>query len=153
MRLVLFLLLNFGALALGALFMGGSPAENEWYQELNKAPWTPPGWMFGAAWTFIMVCFSVYMWKVLDQTYASKKNTLLLLFSLQWVLNVLWNPVFFLWHLSGFGILVILFLILCLLLIHVKFSQNKIGLKLLILPYVIWLLIALSLNGYIYIFN
>lgn len=45
----LFFIINFGALGLGALLMDSSPIENEWYVQLNKAPWTPPGWVFGAA--------------------------------------------------------------------------------------------------------
>ena len=52
----LFLLLNFGALAIGSYFMNNGPQSN-WYLTLNKAPWTPPGWVFGVAWTTIMICF------------------------------------------------------------------------------------------------
>jgi hypothetical protein len=47
LRLILFLIINFGALGIGGLLLG-NPATNEWYQSLNKAPWTPPGWVFGA---------------------------------------------------------------------------------------------------------
>ncbi|HAV24553.1 MAG TPA: hypothetical protein DCX01_00100 [Bacteroidetes bacterium] len=52
---------------------------------MNKVPWTPPGWVFGAAWTTIRVCFSIYMayWVKVDNT-----NTVLALFALQFVLNV-----------------------------------------------------------------
>ena len=60
LKIIGFLFLNFGALALGGLF-AGSGAGSNWYAELNKAPWTPPGWVFGFAWTTIMLCFSVYM--------------------------------------------------------------------------------------------
>ena len=92
-RLIIFLALNFGALALGGFFTSkGVPSE--WYIELNKAPWTPPGWVFGAAWSFIMVCFGVYMaylWPATDN-----KNLLLGLFILQLILNIGWNPTFFL---------------------------------------------------------
>ena len=35
--------------------------QTEWYLNLNKAHWTPPGWVFGAAWTTIMICFSIYL--------------------------------------------------------------------------------------------
>ena len=45
-QLVIFALLNFGALAIGGLFTGGG-VSSEWYASLNKAPWTPPGWVFG----------------------------------------------------------------------------------------------------------
>jgi tryptophan-rich sensory protein len=53
---LLFFILNFAALAVGGLFTG-SGVSSEWYQNLDKAPWTPPGWVFGAAWPFIMICF------------------------------------------------------------------------------------------------
>ena len=47
-RIIIFLVLNFGALGIGGLFTGkGVPSE--WYNELNKAPWSPPGWVFGFA--------------------------------------------------------------------------------------------------------
>ena len=89
LRIILFLVINFTALVIGGIFTN-SGVPSEWYQSLNKAPWTPPGWFFGAAWTTIMICFSVYM------AYATEivrtKKTLIVLFSVQWVLNVLWNP-------------------------------------------------------------
>lgn len=59
-RLALFLLFNFGALAVGGIYTA-SGVTSDWYNQLNKAPWTPPGWVFGAAWTLIMVCLAVYM--------------------------------------------------------------------------------------------
>ena len=60
LRILLFLIINFGGLFIGGLFTGeGVPSD--WYQNLNKAPWNPPGWVFGAAWTTVMICFSVYM--------------------------------------------------------------------------------------------
>ena len=60
LRVLSFLVLNFLALGIGGIFTGkGVPSE--WYVQLNKAPWTPPGWMFGFAWTSIMICFALYM--------------------------------------------------------------------------------------------
>ena len=82
-RAILFLILNFAALAIGGLFTGdGVPSE--WYQELNKAPWTPPGWAFGAAWTLIMICFSFYMALLTKGI----KREIVILFALQWILNI-----------------------------------------------------------------
>ncbi|NBN98947.1 MAG: hypothetical protein EBV19_06865 [Flavobacteriia bacterium] len=45
--ILLFLFLNFGALAIGGSFTADGVAS-DWNQNLNKAPWTPPGWVFGA---------------------------------------------------------------------------------------------------------
>jgi len=58
-----FLFFNFLALYLGALFTDAG-VNSDWYQNAQKAPWTPPGWMFGAAWSLIMVCYALYMAKV-----------------------------------------------------------------------------------------
>lgn len=145
-RIVIFLIINFAALAIGGIFTGkGVPSE--WYQTINKAPWTPPGWMFGAAWTFIMICFSVYMayaWKS-----VANLNYLILLFVLQWILNVGWSPVFFYYHNTLFGMILISALTLLVIYFLFAYVHELKLISLLILPYVLWLLIATSLNGYI----
>lgn len=152
-RTLFFLVVNFGALALGGLLMGGSPADNEWYNSLNKAPWTPPGWVFGIAWTLIMICFSVYMARVFVEFKGRLLAQLMVLFSLQFLANVLWNPVFFHWHFVILGLIILTFLIVLLILIHLNFSGWKKFNNLLIAPYLLWLLIAFSLNLYVILFN
>lgn len=151
-RLILFLLINFGALALGAFLMGGSPAENEWYQSLNQAPWTPPGWVFGAAWTTIMVCFSVFLWRASAPDQKGGTMSLINVFLLQLVLNIGWNPVFFAWHRTGLALVIIAALtILLFFWMMYGFKKFK-GFGWLLVPYFLWLVIATSLNGYI-VFN
>lgn len=146
-RFVVFLILNFGALGLGAFFMGSNPGENEWYQTLNKAPWTPQGWVFGAAWTFIMVSYSVF----LTVSYKSnEKFVFLILFVAQLILNILWNPLFFKYHhtLIAFFELSFLFVVLLYYLLLVR------GYRLVfLLPYLLWLIVAISLNGYVVLKN
>lgn len=149
-RLILFLLINFAALAIGGFFTG-SGVPSDWYTNLAKAPWTPPGWVFGAAWTTIMICFSVYMaylWPL-----AENKALLIGLYSLQWVLNVSWNPTFFYLHQVLAGLIVIS--LLTALVGHFLFGywSDLKAKSLLILPYFVWLLIATSLNGYIFLKN
>ncbi len=79
-RLIIFLFINFGALAIGSIFTGkGVPSD--WYASLNKAPWTPPGWVFGAAWFSIMLCFTIYMAVAWKQ--VSNHKLLVVLFLLQ----------------------------------------------------------------------
>lgn len=145
-KLILFLVLNFGALALGGLFTG-SGVTSEWYANLNKAPWTPPGWVFGFAWTSIMICFSFYMAYLWPQT--ENKNTLILLFVVQWILNVAWNPVFFYFHQTSLALLIIVLLtVLVSYLLYAYWPVLKFK-SLLLLPYCMWLIIATSLNAFI----
>ncbi|WNJ20269.1 TspO/MBR family protein [Pontibacter sp. G13] len=149
-RFLLFLVLNFAALGIGGFFTGqGVPSD--WYQSLDKAPWTPPGWVFGAAWTTVMLTFSAYMAVAWDR--FESRNLILGLYLLQWVLNVAWNPVFFQMHWVGIGLVVITALALLvwyLLLAHAE----EMGLhRFWVLPYVMWLTIATSLNAYIWMNN
>jgi tryptophan-rich sensory protein len=150
LRIILFLVINFGALALGGFLMGKG-ATSEWYDTVNKAPWTPPGWVFGAAWTFIMICFSVYLALLWPKT--ENKNLLIGMFSLQFLLNVLWNPVFFYYHNTTIGMVIIVLLTILVWWFLIYFFPTLNWASLLIFPYAIWLVIASSLNGYIWVMN
>lgn len=147
--IILFLVINFSALTIGIWLMNNGP-QTEWYINLNQAPWTPPGWVFGVAWTGIMICFSIYMaylYKLLPNTKT------IVLFTMQFILNTIWNYIFFNQHLVGFGFTVIL-LLTCIIAMFTFSFKKEMKLKtLLILPYLIWLCIATSLNGYILLNN
>ena len=142
-----FLIINFGGLYLGAILMGSSPGSNTWYNNLQKAPWTPPGYFFGIAWTIIMILYSIYCARAFSSPLPKKTVGL---FILQWILNVAWNPVFFNFHEILLGLLLLILLFMSLILIN-----KHLGLTLtspatfLILPYLIWLCIAMSLNAYV----
>jgi benzodiazapine receptor len=149
-KTILFLVLNFSALAIGGLFTGPG-VSSSWYQELNQAPWTPPGWVFGFAWTLIMLCFSFYMAYLI----SSKENrkTIIVLFSIQWILNVAWNPIFFHFQFVSLGLICISALTILVAYFLFKFRTTLQLKTLLVAPYFIWLLIASSLNAYILFYN
>ena len=145
----IFLILNFGALAIGSLLVDNGPQSN-WYINLNQAPWTPAGWVFGVAWTIIMFCFSVYMAYLYKLKFT---NMVIALFTIQFVFNVIWNYAFFNQHFIGIGFIIIL-LLTCIVATFTFLFKKEMGLKtILILPYLIWLCIATSLNGYILLNN
>lgn len=149
-RVIVFILINFAALGLGSYLMGEGPSS-DWYQQLNKAPWTPPGWVFGAAWFTIMLCFAFYMarlWEV-----ETNRNLLVFLFAVQWILNVAWNPVFFNFHQPMGGLILIVVLTLLVGYFFFAFGSQLKWWSLLILPYLMWLLIATSLNAFVYFKN
>lgn len=151
-RFLTFLAINFGALGIGSLLMGSIP-NNTWYNDLNKAPWTPPGWVFGAAWFTIMLCFSIFLYIVSGKYSAAVLRPLYLLFTIQFVLNVMWNPIFFRWHMVMPGLVVILSLTIIVALIIRWGFTNHSQATWLVLPYLIWLCIATSLNAYVLLKN
>lgn len=149
-RIILFVVLNFAALLIGGIFTG-SGVPSEWYQALNKAPWTPPGWVFGTAWTLIMICFAIYM-AYLIQKQTGRKG-IIILFSIQWILNVAWNPIFFYAHAVFFGMICISMLTLLIAFLFFGYWRDLKYKSLFLAPYLIWLIIASSLNAYILFFN
>ncbi|WP_298904640.1 TspO/MBR family protein [uncultured Psychroserpens sp.] len=147
--LIIFAIINFSALGIGSWLMNGG-AQGAWYLQLEKAPWTPDGWVFGAAWTTIMVCFSCYMAFLYSKRPTRK---VLILFIIQFVLNVSWNYIFFdqkFITASLISIALLTMIVLAFLITYIKDLKIK---SLLILPYLIWLCIATSLNLYIVLYN
>jgi tryptophan-rich sensory protein len=144
-----FIIINFGGLTLGSWLMDQGPTAN-WYLELNQAPWTPPGWVFGVAWTTIMICFSIYMAFLYEK---EKKKQVIGLFALQFMLNVSWNYIFFNKHLVALGFISIMLLTFLTFYFLLKYKSVLKLKSLLILPYCLWLCIASSLNLYILLYN
>ncbi len=150
LRLAIFLVINFGALGLGLLLQGEGGPMSSWYQTLNIAPWTPPGWFFGAAWTTIMILFSIYMAKL---TQRDDTIRLYAVFLTQFILNVSWNMFFFNFH-QIFLSLIIIVSLLGVMWYQFSFFREKMGnYSWLLAPYIGWLAIATSLNVYALVFN
>ncbi len=150
-RFIVFLFFNFLALSIGVWLMNDGPQAN-WYQSLNKAPWTPAGWVFGFAWTTIMILYSFYMAKLSFQ-YQLLNKKLVFVYSIQWILNVGWNLVFFNMHNSILGLIVIVLLWLLIGYFTFKHIKSLHYYTLFIAPYLIWMTIATSLNLYIVLNN
>lgn len=150
-RFLTFIIFNFLALAIGVVLMKDGP-QTDWYLSLNKAPWTPEGWVFGAAWTTIMFLFSFYMTK-LSFLFKFLDKKLLTVYTLQWVLNVSWNLAFFNLHYTKVGLVVIVLLWLLIGYFTFKHLKSLKVFTLLIVPYLIWMTIATSLNAYIVLNN
>lgn len=147
---ILFLIINFGGLYVGNLLMNNGP-RSDWYMNFNQAPWTPPGWVFGVAWTTIMICFSIYLSYLFSEKNSKRLWTL---YALQVALNVSWNYVFFNQHLTSLGVVVLIALLIVIIYFFTTFRADKLNtIRYLLLPYIVWLCIATSLNLYIVIHN
>lgn len=147
--MALFLVINFGGLALGSYLMNGGPTS-DWYNALNKAPWTPPGWVFGAAWTTIMICFSIYLSQLFVVENTKKQQ---IAYGFQVFLNVIWNYIFFNQHEVLLALVVIVLLTSLIFIYFFKLSDAVPKAKYLLLPYMVWLCIATSLNLYVLVHN
>lgn len=148
-RLLLFAIVNFGGLWIGSILMNNGP-QTSWYLNLEKAPWTPPGWVFGAAWFTIMLCFSIYL-ALLTNKIDLKK--ILPIFGIQFFLNVSWNYIFFNQHFIELGLLNLILLTIVVIFFSINYYSIMKKSTALLFPYILWLCIANSLNAYILLNN
>lgn len=98
-----------------------------------------------------MVFFAVYMafiWSKIDS-----KKLLISLFSAQWILNISWNPTFFYYQNTILGLIIISALTCIVGFFLFNYAKLLKFRSALILPYLIWLLIATSLNAFIVLYN
>ena len=146
----LFLITNFAGLYFGSMLMNEG-SSSAWYLLLNQAPWTPPGWVFGIAWITIMLCFSFYLAsliRIIDSV------NFWAIYTVQCILNISWNYVFFNLQKTVAGLIIISLLTVVMVFYFYKFKNQQLKYtKYLLSPYILWLFIASSLNLYIVIYN
>ena len=82
-----------------------------WYEELQKPSWNPPAWLFGPVWSTLYLLMAIAAWLVWREGGWAGQRRALTLFVVQWVLNVLWTPLFFGQHLIGLAAMEILALV------------------------------------------
>jgi translocator protein len=124
---------------------------NGWYATADKAPWSPPNWVFGPVWTVLYTAMAVAAWLVWRRR-AEETRPALTAYAVQLVLNLLWTPVFFglypvlgtaaLW--IAFGIIVALAAAVAVTVVYFGPISRTAGL--LLLPYLSWIVFAASLN-------
>ena len=118
----------------------------DWYAQLNKPSWNPPGWVFGPVWTLLYVMMSVAAWRVWKQGGFTSQRRPLSLFLLQLALNAAWTPLFFGLRQPGIAFAEIVVLWLAILGTIVAFRQTDKIAAALLLPYLAWVSFASVLN-------
>ncbi|PLW93840.1 MAG: TspO protein, partial [Marinilabiliales bacterium] len=84
---------------------------------------------------------------------TESRNVLIIVFAIQWILNVAWSPVFFKFNAVMPGLIIIIMLTAVVIFMFFYWLPQIKWVSLLLAPYIIWLLIATSLNAYILVKN
>ena len=124
----------------------GSGDGNAWFEALEKAGFMPPGWAFGAAWTFLYILLGLALAMLLHARGARGRGLVVGLFLVQLAMNYAWSPLFFGAHQVGAALALILAMIALTLVLIVLAWRIRRGAALLMLPYVAWLCFAAALN-------
>lgn len=124
-----------------------------WYQTINKPSWNPPGWIFGPVWTTLYVLMGIALYQVWRSPGTKARNTALLFFAVQLILNFFWSFIFFNKQNIGGALMEIIVLWVFILLTIFAFARiNKLAAWLLV-PYISWVSFATILTYTIWKMN
>ncbi len=143
-------LVSFAVSAAGAI---ASIEARDFYAELVRPDWAPPGWLFGPVWTLLFALMAVSAWLMWRNGGFRAHRIALSLFLVQLVFNALWSWLFFAWRLGGPAFLDILLLWVLILATLVAFWRVQRLAGILLLPYLLWVSFAAFLNYAIWQLN
>lgn len=152
----------FVALCLGVGALGGwatSQSVTTWYVGLTKPEWTPPGWVFGPAWTTLYILMAVSAWRIWrgsnsgDSGWHGPAKRALTLWLVQLALNLCWSFSFFAAQSPALGLVNIVALWLTIAATLAAFFQRDTIAGWLMVPYIAWVSFATALNFAIWQLN
>lgn len=124
-----------------------------WYPELKKTPWNPPGWVFGPVWTVLYLMIAISGWLIYKAEPSHPRSIALAAYGGQLVLNFIWSFFFFSLKSPILGLLDIILLSLLIILTIIKAWHVRQLAAILLIPYLIWVLYATTLNAGIWLLN
>jgi len=131
-----------------------NPSIPTWYATLQKPSFTPSGWFIGIAWITLFTLMGISLYLVWDKRLRDRRvNASLFTFGTQLLLNVLWSFFFFWLKSPLYGLIEIIILWIAIAFTIFKFYKISRNAGLLLIPYIIWVSIALTLNLSILILN
>jgi len=152
LRFIISIIICQSAGIFGSLFT--FEAVPDWYITLEKPFFAPANWIFGPVWIilYFLMGVSLYIvWK--DELKSKTRNVFFVVFGIQLILNALWSLLFFGLKSPLLGLIDIL--ILDVMLVVTIFYAKRVSkyAAMLLIPYMVWIIIASVLNYAIMVLN
>ncbi len=130
---------------IGALF--NSSSIKTWYVTLQKPTFNPPNWVFAPVWLTLYLLMGISLFLVLvSKASPQLKQTAIIFFAIQLVLNTFWSFFFFFLKNPFLGLIEIIVLIVFIILTVIWFHRVRPVASILLWPYLLWCLFAAFLN-------
>lgn len=151
-KIIISIIACIGLGAIGSI--ATSSSIDTWYTTINKPSFNPPSWLFAPVWTILFALMGLaaaYVWdKGLDRKAV---RSALILFGIQFLLNIAWSFLFFGAQNPTLAFIEILILwVFIFLTIRAFFKIKKLSGWLLV-PYLLWVSFASILNFSIMMLN
>jgi tryptophan-rich sensory protein len=144
-------LLPFIVIVAAVSLVGAKFRPGIWYAELDKAPWTPPDWLFAPVWAVLYLGIAIAGWLVWRN--SEGVHAALVLWCLQLIANALWSWLFFGRHDVAFALVdIVLLLLLLLAFIAISAPISRLAAWIFV-PYAVWVTYATTLNVYAWLRN
>jgi tryptophan-rich sensory protein len=164
-----------GAGIIGSLFT--TPAIDNWYINLNKPAFTPPGSFIGIIWVILFFLMGIALYLVWSKNWVVeipadsvrpkvwnrfseklfsgswREENVVAIFAVQLILNILWSVIFFGLKLPGLAFFELLMLWFAILYTIINFYRISRLASYLLLPYILWVSFAGFLNFTIWMIN
>lgn len=129
-------------------------STSQYYSQLIKPSFAPPGYIFPIAWTILYILMGISAYKISKKEYnSSKVKDAMFYYWLQLGLNFLWSILFFGLGLRFTALVDLILLLIVLIIMIYKFYKLDKKAAYLNIPYVIWILYAGVLNYFTWIIN
>ncbi len=141
--LVAWLAVTFVAAGIGG---AASIEAGSFYAQLVRPGWAPPATVFGPVWTILYCLMGIAVWLVWRADGFRVATPALALFLVQLTLNALWTWLFFAWNCGALAFAEILLLWTLVLATLVSFWRIRPLAGALLVPYLLWVSFAATLN-------
>lgn len=127
-------------------WLSNSGYGNPWFDGLVKPVFMPPGWAFGVVWPVLYALLGLALAMILAEPPSERRRYALILFFVQLALNFAWSPIFFGAHMITPALIVIVLMAALAAVAAGQFRRIRPLAGYLMLPYLLWLCFAATLN-------
>ena len=128
-------------------WLSNSGYGNDWFDNLVKPSFMPPGYAFGIVWPILYVLLGLALAMILAEPPSDRRRMGLVLFFIQLVLNFAWSPLFFAGHDISLAKIVIFLMAAIAAGAAGQFFRIRKAAGLMMIPYLCWLIFAATLNS------
>ena len=146
--------LIFGFVTFSASFIGSIAtitSKEPWYSSLNKSGLNPPDWVFAPVWTTLYLFMTIAIWSAWHKNY--KDLNIIYIYLMHLFFNTTWSIVFFVFHNIFAALINLIIIIGFIIILMIKYKKISNLSFILMIPYLIWCIYALTLNTSLYILN
>jgi tryptophan-rich sensory protein len=121
-----------------------------WYSQIIKPTWSPPGWIFGPVWTFLYIIITITFGTIFYKVFTKQIPLMVAIpFFLNLFFNFAFSPIQFGLKnnlLASIDILLVLITLVWALVAVWKFSSELRWIVYMNIPYLVWVLFATILQ-------